>query len=155
MSAPPRKPTPMNRAPPAAGARSPSSSVRRPRSSAFEPAPDPIDEDKFPGDLQGDADHTLDSVQSGFRERMAAEAARFKRATDASYYFVVVCETGAQADVLLDALGGERKAGDLFVDGRAVADHLGVDLPKADLVPRKAPKIDPRLSRLVRRPGSK
>jgi hypothetical protein len=92
----------------------------------------------------------LDQVSTGFRDRMKEEAARRKSATDGAYYFVACFESGEQASAFLKAVGMDA-GGDLFIDGRALADRTGVRLPKSNLRFNLGRKPDPKLSALVRR----
>lgn len=129
--------------------------VRRPPLAAFAQAPDPIDDDGFPGDPEGDVAHELDSVKAGFRDRAKNEADRFKNATDGGYYFVAVFETSEQVTAYLKAIGmsqDQTGAGDLFIDGRAMADRQRIAIPAASVRYNAEPKIDPKLSSLARRP---
>lgn len=145
---PPRGPSALARLPVAAAA-------KRSPLPAFDPAPDPIDESKLPGDPEGDCASELDHVHQGFRDRQKAEAERFKNATDTGYYFTVIFETGTQAEAVLKAMGCAPQAGgDLFVDGRVLAEKLGVDLPKSEMVYKPLPGPDKKLTALVRKPVS-
>jgi len=131
---------------------------RRPELAAFKPASDPIDESQYPGTPDGDAAAELTQVQSGFRERMAAESKRRKSATDPSYYFVVAFESGEQAAAFLQGVGmssSQTGQGELFIDGRAMADRLKIALPKAETSLNPSPRIDRDWSALVRKPGAK
>lgn len=120
---------------------------------AFDPAPDPIDDSKLPGNHEGDCASELDQVHLGFRARQKAEAERFKNATDTGYYFTVIFETGTQAAAILKAMGcTSQSGGDLFVDGRVLAEKLGVELPKSEMDYKPLPGPDKKLTALVRRP---
>ena len=123
---------------------------RRPPLPAFEAAPDPLDESKYPADLEGSAKAELGQLETGFRERMKSEMARKAGATDTGYYFVVAFESNAQAAAVLQALGLQTDG--LYVDGRAMADRLGVDLPKAEITYNPGAKPSAKLAALVRRP---
>jgi len=158
-----KAPTPMPRptGPQAAPRRIPGASAtgrilppikRRPDLETMKAAPDPIDESRYPGELEGDQEAELDMVAEGFRERMKNEAKRFGDATDSSYYFVAVFESPAQAAAFTKALQLPDKR---FIDGRAMADRLGIDLPAGGIKLNPSPRLDPTLSRLVRRPGER
>ena len=124
--------------------------VRKPLQT-LEPAPDPIEgQVDYTGQIDTDAAAELGAVEKGFRERMREEADRFKGATASDFYTCVVFDDGEQCTAFLKALGLD-KGGDLFVDGRVLADKLGIELPKSQLntaAPRKS-KIDPKLTRLA------
>jgi hypothetical protein len=65
-------------------------------------APDPLDEAQYPGDPEGDAKVELTQLQAGFRERMAVEKARYQGEI---HYFIVVCNSGQQAEALMGGFG--------------------------------------------------
>jgi hypothetical protein len=126
---------------------------RRPELPAFRPAPDPVKDTAPTDNPQEDVKAELDQVSTGFRERMKEEAARAKSATDGSYYFVACFESGEQATAFLTGVGMDA-GGDLFVDGRALADRMGIKLPASNLRFNPGRKPDPKLSALVHRlPG--
>lgn len=124
--------------------------VKRQPLPCFDKAPDPIDESQYPGTVEGDAKAEADQIQAGFRERMAAEADRFQTATEGDYYSVVMFASGEQCRAFCAALGQD---GGQFIDGRVLADRLGVELPPAKIISNPSPRIDPKLSKLVRKPG--
>lgn len=125
--------------------------IRPPRTLPIDdPAPDPLVGVEFSPDIEEASTQQLDAIQSGFRERAKAEAERFKSTTDTGYYVTVVFQSAEQVDAFLAKAGIETPG--RFIDGLEMADAFGVDLPKAT-VPRMAPKIDRKLSRLVRQPG--
>lgn len=146
-----RKPEPFTRKPPEV-ARKPGAGkpvaggkagpARRPLP-AFEKVDDPIDESTFPGDLEGDARAEVDQVRHAFAEAREKEKAHFARQTEAGYYFVAVFEDEPQCDAFFKAVKLSRQ-GDLFVDGRILADLLGVELPASDMryvEPRKSKRM--------------
>lgn len=146
-----RKPQIEPRRAPSAAAGKPLPSIKRRQPlSAFDAAPDPLDESKYPADMQGAAKAELGQLETGFRERMKVEQARKAGATDTGYYFVVAFESGEQAGAVLQALG--LRPDGLFVDGREMADRLGVELPKADIAYNPGAKPSAKLAGLVRRP---
>lgn len=120
--------------------------ARRVPLKAFDPAPDPLSEQPKETPPDESTQIELTELQIGFRERMAAEQARFLAVTDASYYFTVCFESGAQATKFLKYFG---VGDDLFVDGRILADKLGIDLPKAELK-ATTNRISPKLAALVK-----
>lgn len=130
---------------------------RRPELSVLQIPPDPIDQSKYPGDIEGDAVEELSQVQaactareSGFRERMKADASRKAAATDGGYFFTVVFESTEQASALLSALG--LRPDGLFIDGRALADRLRIPLPEARVPYNPGGTASPKIAALVRKP---
>ena len=118
----------------------------------LDPVDDPLNEQEGSLDPQESVKVELTDLQRGFRERMAAEQARYKATTDLSYYFTVCFESGPQADAFLAYFGIGRGEGSLFIDGRPLADKLGIDLPASNLVPPKN-HSNKTLAALSRRPG--
>lgn len=155
---PPARPQapPAARVPPVPAARIPIQ--RRPEPLAFAPALDPIDETKYPGTPDGDVAVELNQIQAWFRARMADEAKRFKSATDGGYYFVACFDSSEQCEAFLASvgmgMGGNSGAtGDLYIDGRAMADRLAIALPASPPAIPRAPRIDPVWAGMVRKPG--
>ena len=110
---------------------------------------DPINEDAVTGNVEQDAAQELTDVQAGFRERMKQEQERFLTATDSSYYFSVVFESGEQASAFLQAVGLDGD-GDLFIDGRELADVFGVELPEANVNFKRQFGPDKKLAKLAK-----
>ena len=148
-----RKPEIIRRAPDM-GARAAPAALARPKArkalAAFDPAPDPI-RDRPEGMAPDESVQAeLTDIQRGFRERMAAEEKRFRMATDGSYYTTICFESGEQCDAFLAYFGIGRGAGSLFVDGRPMADKLGIELPPADLRPTEN-RVPKKLAALARK----
>ena len=112
-------------------------------------APDPLDEAQYPGDPEGDAQVELSQIQSGFRERMKVEADRFKQATTVDHYFIVVCNSGQQAEALMKGLGVDPNK--IMADGRIIANNMGIAIPADPEPVRLTRKVDARLQGLVRK----
>jgi hypothetical protein len=112
-------------------------------------APDPLDESQYPGDPEGDAKVELTQVQAGFRERMAVEKARFARETTVDHYFIVVCNSGQQAEALMKGLGVDPNK--VMADGRIIANNMGIAIPPDPAPARLTRKVDARLQGLVRK----
>ena len=70
----------------------------------------------------------VDAIAAGFRERRAREAERFELATNSDYWFCVCFATEAQRSAFLESTGWN-VLGFRFLDGRDLAQRLGVDLP--------------------------
>ncbi|MFT7836933.1 hypothetical protein Q5530_12355 [Saccharothrix sp. BKS2] len=73
----------------------------------------------------------LDALARGFRERTAREDERFRLATDSEFWFVLCFKSREEKDAFLRA-GRLFHLGDKYLDGRAAASALGVDLPEPD-----------------------
>lgn len=120
---------------------------------ALADANDPLDEGKYPADPEGADKTELNQLRTGFMKRAKQEAERFKTATGTDYYTVVVFDDGAQCSAFLKAVGmHNQRSGDLYIDGRILADQLGIRLPEARTVFNPTPRIDSKLKGLVRKP---
>jgi hypothetical protein len=96
-----------------------------------EPEPDPLDNVDYTGDLAADSAAELDALAIGFRERTKREDERFRLATDSEYWFVLCFKSREEKDAFLQAARLVH-IGDKYLDGRAAALVLGVDLPDTD-----------------------
>jgi hypothetical protein len=80
------------------------------------------------GNLADVAEEELDAVAQGFRDRKDREAERYELATNSDYWLCLCFATQAQRDAFL-AETGWRDLGYRYLDGRALANRMGVDLP--------------------------
>lgn len=99
-------------------------SGRRPK---YTPEPDPLAEVQYTGDLAADAAAEFTALEDGYRQRAKAERDRFKRATDSEFWVAVCFTTREEKDLFLER-AGLIEHGDKYLDGRVVADTLGIDL---------------------------
>lgn len=124
-------------------------SFKRPPLPSMAKAADPMKGVKFPDDVEESPEVELSALQQGFRDRASQEAARFADATDTGYYSCIVFENRAQNDAFLTAIGMLGDS-DLFLDGRAVAKKLGIDIPAGSGRAGSSGKVDPKFAKLVR-----
>ncbi|MCP2248174.1 hypothetical protein [Lentzea aerocolonigenes] len=96
-----------------------------------EPLPDPLQDVEYTGDLAVDAGAELDALAIGFRERTKREDERFRLATDSEFWFALCFKSREDKDAFLKA-AGLMHIGDKYLDGRAAAAVLGVDMPTTD-----------------------
>ncbi len=96
-----------------------------------DPEPDPLADVEYTGDLATDSTAELDALARGFRERTAREDERFRLATDSEYWFALCFKSREEKDAFLRAARLVH-LGDKYLDGRAAASTLGVDLPEPD-----------------------
>ena len=115
---------------------------------SIEVGADPLAHLPYDGTHEENAVAELDEMQIAFRARAKQEAERFKNTTDSTYYFCMVFESGEQASAFLAGIGYTGK-GDLFIDGREVAQSMGIDLPKAEIRYNISEKTDKKLTRLA------
>lgn len=109
---------------PGSGRSSGGLSGRRPK---YSPEPDPLADVEYTGDLAQDTATEFTALEQGYRDRATAERARFKRATDSEFWFAVAFTTREEKDLFLER-AGLTDIGDKYLDGRAVADALDIDL---------------------------
>lgn len=93
------------------------------------------------GNPEVDSRADLDAVQKGFRDRIKNENNRFKLSTDSEYWFAACFQTREQKEAFLKALD-LLEHGDKYIDGRLLAEKLGIELPAADVPYRVEGKID-------------
>lgn len=110
---------------PGSGRSSGGLSGRRPK---YSPEPDPLASVEYSDNLAEDAAAEFTALEQSYRDRATAERARFKRATDSEFWFAVCFTTREEKDAFLVAANLDR-IGDKYLDGRAVAHELGIDLP--------------------------
>ena len=101
------------------------------------------------GDTEVDAKADLDAVAKGFRERAKAEARRFELATDSEYWCCLCFQTREQKEAFLGALN-LLLHGDKYIDGRVVAQQLGIALPAAEVPYNTSAKDRPDLGPIHR-----
>jgi len=90
---------------------------------AHQPAPEPA------GTFADQAAVQLSALEQGIKDRKRAERDRFHAATDSEYWFAVCFTSRAQKEAFLKA-AGLWEAGDKYLDGRLVADAMGVEIPE-------------------------
>ncbi len=89
---------------------------------------------------------------AGQKRRAEQTKQVWKRTTDRQFYFVTVFDAGNQARAFLDALklaGHLTQDGDRFIDGRALADSLGIAIPEPEY-PMTVNLKEPKASRTKR-----
>lgn len=69
------------------------------------------------------------------KNRKRVREIRIRQADGGNCYFVVVCDTGGQTTALLEFMKSKHmidRQGDLFVDGRLLAEAIGCKLPQPE-----------------------
>ena len=74
-----------------------------------------------------EASEELAALGSAFKARREAEADRFRLATDSEYWFAVCFTSRDEKEQFLKA-AGLSDHGDKYLDGRIVADTLGINM---------------------------
>lgn len=94
-----------------------------------EQADDPLADVEYTDNLAVDCGREFDALQKGFADRAKAERKRFKQATDSEYWFAVCFESREEKEKFLKAAGVVvSMMGDKYIDGRKLAQVLGVDM---------------------------
>ena len=100
------------------------------------------------GNPEVDSWADLDAVQKGFRDRIKNENNRFELSTDSEYWFAACFQTREQKEAFLKA-HDLLVHGDKYIDGRLLAEKLGIELPAADVPYRAEGKIDKDYAQFV------
>lgn len=93
------------------------------------PAPDPLADVDYSGDLAADSTAELTAMQAAYRQRAKAEANRFRTATDSEYWVAVCFKTREDKERFL-AAAGLLDYGDKYLDGYIAAKQLGIPMDK-------------------------
>ncbi len=94
----------------------------------------------------------IKQLRKAMQEARAQEAARFDMVYDVGYFFTIVFEGSEQATAFLKGIGYQLQ-GDVFIDGRVLAELMGIDLPKIEGMPYNPGRG--QMADLVRWPVSK
>ncbi len=105
------------------------------------PPPVLVEHPEQTGNPELDSAADLDAVQQGFRNRAKQESDRFALATDSEYWAAICFQTREQKEAFLSALK-LLEFGDKYLDGRLVAERLGVKLPESQVPYKPEPKLD-------------
>ena len=105
------------------------------------PPPVMVDLPEQTGNPELDSSADLDAVQQGFRNRAKQESDRFALATDSEYWAAICFQTREQKEAFLSALK-LLEFGDKYLDGRLVAERLGIKLPESQVPYKPEPKLD-------------
>lgn len=82
--------------------------------------------------MQENAKQELKAIQSAFKRRVQNEKDNILRRFDTEYWIGVCFEDRDQKEAFLKALD-LLDAGDKYVDGRALAHRLGIELPQSTM----------------------
>lgn len=90
----------------------------------------------------------VERIRSEFQKRADAEAKRFENATDSEFWVALCFQTREQKEEFLGKLG-LTAFGDKYIDGRTVADCIGLTLESPDITYR-APRVSKRWTRMAK-----
>ena len=91
------------------------------------PAPDPLADVEYTGDLAEDSARELSAMEVAYRDRAKAEASRFQDATDSEYWVAICFKSRADKERFL-ASSRLAPLGDKYLNGYKAARTLGVDM---------------------------
>lgn len=98
-------------------------------------APDPLKGmEAAPTDLEAQQKEIVAKVTEAYRNTEKQQRQNYKEANSTAYYRVLVFNTVEQAEAFMCAAGQDISM--QVVDGRAVADKLGIELPKTEWKPK-------------------
>lgn len=109
---------------------------------------DPLAAVEYTGDAEVDSKAELTELQQAFRERKKNEARRFELATDSEYWVALCFQTRAQKETFLKALK-LIQYGDKYLDGRLLAEKMGITLTEEEMPYNTSAKVDKKLSTLA------
>lgn len=98
----------------------------------MQPTDDPLEDVADTGSVQGNARAELAAVQTAFYKRRDKTSQKSFAHADTEYWFAAIFETRDQKDHFLRAIGLYDEA-DKYIDGRSLAEHMGVELPASDI----------------------
>ena len=110
--------------------------------------PDPMDGHELTGEVMDDVKTTVTAAENAVREARERERLRMELTGDGAFYFVAVFDTRDQKMAYLKARGLD-KDGDIYIDGRAMADQEGIKIPDVKVKMPGFMKPDRKLSELV------
>lgn len=109
---------------------------------------DPLAAVEYTGDAEVDSKAELTELQQAFRDRKKNEARRFELATDSEYWVALCFQTRAQKETFLKALK-LIQYGDKYLDGRLLAEKMGITLTEEEMPYNTSAKVDKKLSTLA------
>ena len=92
---------------------------------------DPLANVDLNGTVEEDAKKETSAVLEAFRARAKREEKRMRDATDSEYWFAVCFGNRDEKEQFLHALG-MMAHGDKYIDGRKLAEAMGISLDKTD-----------------------
>lgn len=109
---------------------------------------DPLKDIEYTNDLEKDASAEVEAMSTGFSQRAKQEADRFQLATDSEFWFAVAFQSREQKEAFLSAMQWIAN-GDKYLNGVALADQMGIELPEVNLPKPKG--VSKRLLGLIRK----
>lgn len=92
-------------------------------------APDPLADVEYTNDLAKDAASEMSALEEGFKSRAQKERDRFQKATDSEFWFAVCFTSREEKEAFLKAAKVNKKfMGDKYIDGRKLAQILGIEM---------------------------
>lgn len=104
---------------------------------------DPLASVEYEGKIEPDSKKETSAILEAFKARAKQEAKRMRDATDSEYWFAVCFGNREEKEQFLHAINMIAH-GDKYIDGRKLAEAMGINLDKTDFrssVARKSPKL--------------
>ena len=90
---------------------------------------DPLKDVEYTDDLAKDCASEMSALQKGFADRAKKERDRKRRATDSEFWFAVCFESREEKEAFLKAAKiSKRLMGDKYIDGKKMAQVLGIEM---------------------------
>lgn len=81
------------------------------------------------GDIERDCDDEVAEIESAFEARAKEESRRFAKATDSEYWVCLCFQTREEVEEFMEKSGWGNPQ-EKYIDGRKVADALGIEIKK-------------------------
>lgn len=124
------------------------------------PLPEPEVDDPLEG-VEIDEEDKGQQVQvitsaalEALKKRRADEQASMDLTTDGAFYFCAIFDTRDQKMAFLRALGLSEQ-GDIYVDGRKLADKMGIEIPEVKAKMPKLFRVDKRYAEMAMKKGGR
>lgn len=116
---------------------------------AHKPRANPLDSVDYEDNIEADSEKEVSATLQAFKDRAAREKERFDLVTDSEYWVALCFQSRGEKTAFLSALD-LLKEGDKYLDGRLLADKLGITLPEEVVPYNTSDKVDPKLTPLAR-----
>lgn len=120
----------------------------RPQLKVFSPVKDPLPQPKppGPGEFEKNVTGEVTAIQKALQDSRANEHKTLSEVVSTDSYAVIVFDDGEQLTSFLTAVG-IRDVGAMFIDGREMADKLGISIKESTAT--KKPVFRPPSKRMV------
>lgn len=119
----------------------------RPALRVFNPVKNPLPKvtPAQPGEMEASAKEETDTIIQALQDNRTAETNTLGEIVSTGYYAVIVFDEDEQMTAFLEAIG-VRDVGAMYLDGREIADKLGIAIPESRAA--KKPAFKPPSKRM-------